>query len=136
MPFSMTGIDGQLYFGNNARPISWNSIPEYTEFENKVQNEVLKNLSNKQTTTFNCEIQPQDIFDIEKLFGIKKKKIAKPERKRLLKKLRDKYGWFRTNDYTLIPKGNGQWNMIINGLNLGNCVLGFDIGKEEHYYGN
>ena len=45
------------------------------------------------------------------LLGLKPKKKPMPVRKRLLKKLRDKYGWYHSHEYTLSPAGDGNWEM-------------------------
>ena len=51
---------------------------------------------------------------LKKMFGLWSRKKAKPVRKRLLKRLRNRYGWAMSRDFTLTPNKDGTFSCKVD----------------------
>ena len=101
---------GQLMFANGPLICEVDDIPIFLPDEEP--NETYVSSFGPVEASFTCNdtvILDSALF--KKLLGVREqKKPARPVRKRLLDRLKNRYGWFRTKDYTLTPCGDGKFS--------------------------
>lgn len=93
----------------DGRP--WCNVKEIKDITDEIADVVAARLELPKEILFSCSS-----FDINhdpwlaKMFGVWRRKKAKPVRKRLLERLKNRYGWYRTQDFTLTPCGDGKFS--------------------------
>lgn len=132
MEEKMTILDGAIYtidgqpFGKIMDIKEFTDCPEVDDPLADFEDDIAAKLELPKGILFECNSFKFDYCPWAlQLLGLKPKKKPMPVRKRLLKKLRDKYGWYHSHEYTLSPAGDGNWEMQ---MDAGTVTV--SIGKE------